>query len=220
VNKVKVLLADDHDLFREGLCRMLEPGKGINIVGEAKNGLEVVKKARELLPDVVLMDIKMPKIDGIKATYQIKKDCPSVEVIVLSMYEDYEHLFRAIKAGASGYLLKDSSVDEVVRVIKAASKGESLLDPTLARKILNEFTVLKSEDETSESPFCNLTERELEILKSLASAKTNRQIAKSLFITEKTVKNHISNIYRKLQVNTRTEAMLKAVKLGLIDLEE
>jgi DNA-binding NarL/FixJ family response regulator len=225
MNKVKVLLADDHDLFRKGLRRLLESEEEINVVGEARNGIEATEKARELGPDVVLMDIKMPKIDGIQATYQIKNDCPGAEVIVLSMYDDDEHLFRAIKAGARGYLMKSTSIREVVGAIKAASRGESLFNPTIARRILDEFAVEKSngnkqDGHAGEDFFYNLTGRELEILGLLARAKTNRQIAKSLFIAEKTVKNHISNIYRKLQVNTRTEAMLKAAKLDLIDLQK
>ncbi len=217
MSKIKVLLADDHDLFREGLRRMLGLGKEIEIAGEATNGSEAVRKARELLPDVVLMDIGMPQTDGIEATRQIKNDCPSVEVIVLSMYEDDEHLFRAIKAGAAGYILKNSPLDEVVRVVKAAHRGESLLNPALARRILDEFATEKNPEENAEGLYCDLTKRELEILKLLASAKTNRQIGKVLLVTEKTVKNHISNIYRKLQVNSRTEAVLKAIKSGLVE---
>ncbi len=220
MSPVKVLLADDHDLFRKGLCRMLKQQKRIEIVGEAKDGQEVLRKAQEVLPDVVLMDVNMPKLDGIKATYQIKKVCPSVEVIVLSMYEDDEHVFRAIKAGAKGYLMKNSSIDEVVGVVKAASQGESLLNPVLARRVLNEFAVTEGANKSKKSLYCNLTARELEILQLLASAKSNRETAKSLFISEKTVKNHVSNIYRKLQVNTRTEAVLKAIKLNLVDLVE
>jgi len=217
MSKIKVLLADDHDLFREGLRRMLGLGKEIDIAGEATNGSEAVKKARELLPDVVLMDIGMPQTDGIEATRQIKNDCPSVEVIVLSMYEDDEHLFRAIKAGAAGYILKNSPLDEVVRVVKAAYRGESLLNPALARRILDEFATEKSPEENADGLYCDLTKRELEILILLASAKTNRQIGKTLLVTEKTVKNHISNIYRKLQVNSRTQAVLKAIKSGLVE---
>ena len=220
MDKIKVILADDHDLFRNGLQRMLAAEKKVEIVGEARDGNDAVKKVGELLPDVVLMDIKMPGIDGIEATLRIKRECPSVEVIILSMFEDDEHLFKAIKAGARGYVLKNSSVDEVIRVIKAAVRGESLLNPTMARRILDEFTHPESESKSSEDFFCDLTERELDILKLLTSAKSNREISKNLFISEKTVKNHISNIYRKLQVNTRTEAMLKAVQMGLTDLKK
>jgi len=199
---------------------MLTAEKKVEVIGEARDGDDAVKKVGELLPDVVLMDIKMPEIDGIQATLRIKRNCPSVEVIILSMFEDDEHLFKAIKAGAIGYLLKNSSVDEVLRVIKAAVRGESLLNPTMARRILDEFTNQESESKSSKDFYCDLTERELDILNLLTSAKSNREIAKILFISEKTVKNHISNIYRKLQVNTRTEAMLKAVQMGLTELKK
>lgn len=218
MTKIKVLLADDHDLFRYGLKKMLAPEKQVEVIGEAKDGDEAVAKVQDLLPDVVLMDIQMPKKNGIDATYLINKNCPSVEVVVLSMFEDDQHLFAAIKAGAKGYLLKNSSVDEVVRVIEAAARGESLLNPAIATRILTEFKTPVRESVVDEDFFCDLTERELEILRLLSSAKSNQEIAASLFVSEKTVKNHISNIYRKLQVNTRTEAMLKALKSGLTNL--
>lgn len=220
MDKIKVMLADDHDLFRNGLKRMLAAEKKVEVIGEARDGDEAIRKAKELLPDVVLMDIQMPKINGIEATLKIKRDCPSVEVIILSMFEDDEHLFKAIKAGARGYVLKNSSVDEVLRVIKAAARGESLLNPIIARRILDDFTNPKTESKSSKDFYSNLTERELEILKLLTSAKSNRDIAKNLLISEKTVKNHISNMYRKLHVNTRTEAMLKAVQTGMVELKK
>jgi two-component system NarL family response regulator len=199
---------------------MIKPIEDINVIGEAKDGAEAVAKAQELLPDVVLMDISMPKVDGIEATCKIKEICPKAEIIILTMYEDTEHLFRAFRAGASGYISKDCSVDELVETIKATLRGEGLLSSPLSKKVLGEFITSLSNKDIRRKFFSDLTEREMEVLKLLSHAKTDREIASALSISKKTVRNHISNIFHKLDVNARMEAVLKAAKLGLIDLEK
>lgn len=216
-----MLVADDHRIFRQSLRRVLEAEPNIKVIAEAEDGREAVRKTRELLPDVVLMDLSMLGMDGVEATIRIKKCCPLIRVVALTMYEDTGHLFDAIRAGARGYVTKGASSEELIRAIKAVFKGESLITPGLSKHVLEEFMRLSEtvRGKPRYSPYGGLTPREIEVLKALSGGKANKQIARALGISEKTVKNHITNIYTKLEVNARTEAALKAVRMGLVEIE-
>lgn len=206
---IRVFLCDDHTLFRQGMRKLLELERDIHIVGEAGNGREMLNILKKTGPDIVLMDINMPEIDGIAATYKIKKMLPHVNIIILTVYEDEPHIFEAIKAGAMGYLLKDVSIEEVITAIRQVYKGEALLQPLIATKVLKEVAMLdKRKIKEGDSFYDDLTEREKEILRLIALGGTNKEIAQKLGISEKTVKNHISNIFQTLHVNNRTQAAL------------
>ena len=206
---IRVFLCDDHTLFRQGVRKLLELEKDIQIVGEASNGQEMLNSVKKAGPDVILMDINMPELDGIAATYKIKKMMPRANIIILTVYEDEPHIFEAIKAGAMGYLLKDVSIEEVVEAIRQVYKGEALLQPMIAAKVLKEFAMLDKRKIKEGDRFYNdLTEREKEILRLIALGGSNKEIAQKLNISEKTVKNHISNIFQTLHVNNRTQAAL------------
>jgi len=194
---------------------MLESEKGIQVIAQAANGRQAINLAKKLRPDVILMDLEMPELDGARAASEIKDSCPSVEIIALTAYQDEEHLFQAIKAGVSGYISKQGPVEEIIKALRGVSRGESCLSPALSQKVLDNFARL-SKEIPQKVDFTDLTRREVEILKLLAEAKTNLQIAQDLFISERTVKNHIYNIYRKLHCNSRIEATIKASELGLI----
>ncbi|CAG1064892.1 Transcriptional regulatory protein DegU [uncultured bacterium] len=221
--KIRVLIADDHQVVREGLTSVLESKGDIEVVGLAADGKEAVCKARELSPDVIIMDISMPNMNGVEATRQIKKESPQIGVVVLTMYGDEEYIFDLVRAGAAGYLLKDADSAQIAKAIRAVSKGESMIHPSIAAKILNEFSnlssgkapksakALKSEDE--------LSEREITVLKLMADGKANKEIANELNLSDKTIKNHIHHIFQKLRVTDRTKAVISAVRLGLIDLK-
>lgn len=212
---MKVFLCDDHKLFREGLRKILELKDDIEIVGEASNGQEAIDRIKKAHPDIVLMDIGMPEMDGMSATYKIKKEIPRVNIIILTVYQDEPHIFEAIKAGAIGYLLKDISSDELIEAICRVYKGEALIQPSIATKVLKEFITLSKKKEDKER-YTGLTERENEILKLITLGNGNKEIASKLYISEKTVKNHISNIFQKLHVNSRTQAALYALgKMGI-----
>lgn len=210
-NFIRVFLCDDHQLVRQGLKKLLELENDIKITGEAGNGTEALKILKKADPDIILMDIGMPEMDGITATYKIKKMLPQVKIIVLTVYEDEPHIFGAIKAGAMGYLLKGISSDELVDAIRRVNRGEALLQPQIAPKVLKEFAMLdKRKISQGDKFFSDLTEREGEILRLIALGCSNKDIAGRLNIAEKTVRNHISNIFLKLHVNNRTQAALYA----------
>lgn len=208
---MKVFLCDDHRLFREGLRKILELESDIKIVGEASDGEEAIKMIKKTRPDIVIMDIGMPGMDGVSATYKIRKEGPRINIIILTVYQDEPHIFEAIKAGAIGYLLKDISSDELIEAIRRVYKGEALIQPSIAPKLLKEFTVL-SKKKADGQTYIGLTERENEILKLITLGNSNKEIASKLYISEKTVKNHISNIFQKLHVNSRTQAALYALR--------
>lgn len=209
---IRVFLCDDHTLFRQGLRKLLELEHDIKIVGEANNGVEMISVLKKTGPDVILLDIGMPQMDGITATYKVKKILPHVEIVILTVYKDEPHIFEAIKAGAKGYLLKDVSIDELLEAIHRVYKGEALIQPMIATKVLKEFALLdKRKMKEGDKFFNDLTEREKEILRLVTLGGTNKEIANKLGITEKTVKNHISNIFQTLQVNNRTKAALYAI---------
>lgn len=215
MNETTVLIVDDHTLMRQGLRRILDEAH-IKVLGEATNGQEAVEKTAELLPDVVLMDIQMPEMDGIEATRRIKEANPHIHVVVLTMHEEEEFLFEAIKAGAIGYLVKNRAPQELIEVIEAARQGQSRLQPTMATKLLNEFSNLQKRHE-EEAMYATLTNREKEILTFIAKGMSNKEVAKALFISDKTVKNHLQNIFFKLHINDRTSAAVLAVRKGLVE---
>lgn len=209
---ISVFLCDDHTLFRQGMKKLLNLEKNIKVLGEASNGQEMLEVLKKISPDVILMDINMPQMDGVSATYKIKKKYPHINIIILTVFEDEPHIFQAIKAGAIGYLLKDVSIEEVVEAIHKVSKGEALLQPVIASKVLKEFAMLdKRKIKDGDKFYSNLTAREEEILRLIALGGTNKDIAQKLDIAEKTVKNHISNIFSILHVNNRTQAALYAL---------
>ncbi len=210
---IRVLVADDHPLFREGMRGRLERADGIEVAGEAASGDEALEKARELAPDVVLMDIKMPEMNGIEATREILKTSPRVGVLMLTMFEDDDSVFAAMRAGAKGYLLKDSGGREVVNAIRAVASGEAIFGPGVAERIMAFFSAPKQAD--PQRAFPELTEREEEVLSLIAQGKSNQEIAKGLFLSLKTVRNHASNIFMKLQVADRTQAVIRAREAGL-----
>ena len=218
--KIRVLIADDHQVVRDGLSAILQTKDDILVVGEAKDGVEAVEKAKQLQPDVVLMDISMPRMTGVEATRRIKELCPDVRVVVLTMYEEEEYIFDLVKTGVSGYLLKNSDSAQIVKAIRAASKGESFLHPTIAGKILTEFSQMaEGRGKKTTKGKSDLTEREQGVLQYIAEGKTNKEIANALGISEKTVKNHVRNIFHKLDVYDRTQAAIQGIRRGIIRID-
>ncbi len=216
---ISVLLAEDHVITREGIRRLLEAEKGLTVVGEAGDGEEAVQKAGELKPDVVIMDVAMPRLNGIEATRQIKLNNPRVAVLILSAYDDDEYVFALLKAGAAGYLLKSVSGDELTRAIQAVYKGEPVLDPVVARKVVNYFR-LPGKAKGLERPSEHLSERETDIIKLAAQGMTNKDIADKLHLSNRTVEGHLRTIFNKLGVGSRTEAVLYGLRKGWLTLEE
>jgi len=217
---IRALIVDDHALFRRGLEMVLAAEDDIELVGEASDGAEAVEKAAESLPDVVLMDIRMPKSSGIEACRAMKEAAPSSKIVMLTISDEEEDLFEAIRAGASGYLLKDIPLDEVADVVRAVHGGQSLINPSMAGKLLTEFATLAKRDDEERAqqvPAPKLTDREMQVLKLVARGMNNRDIAKELFISENTVKNHVRNILEKLQIHSRMEAVMIAVREKLIE---
>lgn len=223
---IRVLIVDDHALYRRGLQTVLATEEGIEVVGEAADGVEAVDQAEETMPDVIVMDVGMPKRGGIDACRVIKQRVPSVRILMLTSSDDESNLFEAVRAGANGYLLKDVPPEEVATGIRGVFHGQSLLSPMMASKLLTEFAQISQRAEAAEpnpSPgleLPRLTERELGILKEVARGKLNREIAADLFISENTVRNHIRNILDKLQMHSRMEAAMYAVRQRLIDIGE
>jgi DNA-binding NarL/FixJ family response regulator len=215
---IRLLLVDDQALFREGLRILLSVHRDLEVVGEAANGKEAVELAADLKPDVVLMDLRMPVLDGVGATRLVRQEHPQTAVIVLTTFDDDENVFEALRAGAAGYLLKDVSSDKLVEAIHAAARGESFLHPSVAAKVIAEFTRISGQPaRPGAQPLVEpLSERELEILAIMATGATNREIAGQLYIAEGTVKNHVTNILGKLDARDRTQAVLKAQQLGIL----
>lgn len=214
---IRVLICDDHALFRRGLTMVLESEEGVEVVGEAEDGADAVAKAEELAPDVVLMDVRMPRLSGIEATKAIAERVPTARILMLTVSDEEEDLYDAIKAGANGYLLKEISIEEVASAIRAVVNGQSLISPSMASKLLTEFTNLsKKADERQSVPTPRLTERELEVLKLIAAGASNKAIAQQLGISEATVKSHVSNLLSKLGLKSRTQAALHAIREGWV----
>lgn len=210
----RVLIADDQTLFRSGLARLLDVDDRVAVVGEAVDGLEAVKLALALKPDVVLMDIKMPNVDGIEATRRIVSENPKIKVLMLTTFEADNHVIQALKAGASGYVLKDSDAGAIVSSIVAVVAGERVMASAVANRVLEMLTGATTPKEF----YDGLTAREVEILKMLATGMANKQIAYKLKISEKTVRNHVSNMYEKLDIYDRAQAVLYAVRKGLVEI--
>jgi DNA-binding NarL/FixJ family response regulator len=215
---IRVLVADDHALFRQALRAVLGDEEGVELVGEAGDGEEAVRMATDLAPDVILMDIHMPKLQGIDAAREISAALPSTKIVMLTVSDEQDDVFDAIKAGASGYLLKEVDPGEIANAVREIHAGHSLLSPAVASKLVTEFAAMsKRADDRAVRP--TLTKRELEVLTLAADGLTNRQIGRRLGISENTVKNHIRNVLEKLHLHTRMEAVLYAVREELIDLD-
>ena len=214
MEKIKVLLADDHTMFREGLRQILERQADMTVVGEAGDGREAAEKVESLAPNIVLVDISMPVLDGVKATRLIIECLPGVGVIILSMYGDDEYVFEAIKAGARGYLLKGDSSKNLIEAIRAVHRDEAMLGPGIAGRVLAEFRRLTRD--SSKDRFVDLSKREVRILRLVAEGASNKEIGDRLSLSEQTIKNYLSTIYQKLHVSSRTEAAIKAIREGLI----
>ena len=210
-----MLVVDDHDLFRTGLRNLLEE-EGVNVVGEAENGETAIRLASDLTPDVVIMDLNMPGAGGVETTRRLSNLAPLSRVVVLTISADDDDVMNAVMAGACGYLLKDSSIQELIAGIRAASEGESLISPQIAAKVLQRLRAQSKDADAAEVIRAELSDRELEVLKLIANGKDNAQIARELFISPKTVKNHISNILMKLQIENRIQAAVYAVRSGIV----
>lgn len=208
----QILIADDHTLFREGLKALFGSLPDTAVIGEATTGTEAILQAEKLQPDVVLMDIQMPDMNGIEATRRIVQTSPHIGVIIVTMFEDDESLFAAMRAGARGYVLKGADQDEMLRAIRAVARGEALFGPAVAARLMTFFSTSNS---AAAVAFPDLTERELEVLQLLAKGLSNQEIASKLFISVKTVRNHVSNIFAKLQVVDRIQAIIRARDAGL-----
>ena len=217
---ITVVIADDHALFRRGLTMVLESEPDIDVVGEANDGHEVVTLAEKYMPDLVLMDVRMPGRGGIDAAQAIKDAVPHTKILMLTISDEEEDLYDAIKVGASGYLLKEISIEEVADSIRQVHAGQSLISPSMASKLLTEFAAMARKDEEKQQmPTPRLTDREMEVLTLVAQGLNNRDIAKELFISENTVKNHVRNILEKLHLHSRMEAVVYAVREKLLEIK-
>ena len=214
---IRVAVVDDQELFRRGLTMLLAAEDDIEVVGEAHDGISATDLAATTAPDIVLMDVRMPKRSGIEACLAIKEAVPSAKIIILTVSDEEADLYEAVKSGASGYLLKDSSIEEVAQAIRVVADGQSLISPSMAVKLIDEFKQM-SRPEREHVPGLRLTDRELEVLRLVAKGMNNREIAKELFISENTVKNHVRNILDKLQLHSRMEAVVYAVRERMLEI--
>jgi len=215
MDRTRVVIAEDETVTRELLARLIGMESDIEVVGQAANGRQAVGMCRKLMPDVLLTDIRMPEMDGIEAVKLVKREMPSVQVVILTIHHDDANVFEGIKAGARGYILKESPPEDTVAAIRAVARGEALLHPGIASRVIAEFNRLSEQHEADLKLYAQLTDREREVLKLLSLGKRNREIAEALFIAEKTVKNHVSNILWKLECNDRTQAALFATRVKL-----
>lgn len=214
---IRVMLADDHTVFRQGLKSLLAYEEDIKVVGEAANGKEAIDFALQLHPDVIIMDINMPILNGLEATKKIKKELPKIKIVILTSQGDEKSIFSLIEAGTDGYLLKDVAAENLVSAIRDVNAGKSTLHPEVTQKLLSRFLHKTEPDKTKSLDI--LTEREIEVLKALAKGYSNQQIAEELYISQRTVQNHLHNIYNKLGINGRTEAVIYAIQEGIISEE-
>ncbi len=229
MNKTKILIIDDHQLYREGIKRILEFEDSFEVVGEGKDGNEALELVEKCNPDVVIMDINMPQMNGVEATKQLIQTYPDLKVIILSIHDDESYVSHAMKTGADGYLLKEMDVDDLIEAVKVVAEGGSYLHPKVTHNLVKEYrrlaeTVTYSNTNTAlprkyevRRPYHILTRRECEVLQLLAEGKSNKKIGESLFISEKTVKNHVSNILQKMNCQDRTQAVVEAIKKGWVD---
>jgi two-component system nitrate/nitrite response regulator NarL len=214
---IRILLVDDHILFRKGIANLLASQEDMDVIDEAGDGEEALKRARELMPDLILMDIAMPKMSGRHATRIIKEEMPYVKVVMLTVSERDSDLFEAVRSGADGYLLKDLEPEELYRLCRGIFRGEAPLSPLMAAKVLREFSSLSDARAQAMGPGANLTPREIEVLELIVTGQTNKEIADSLCVAENTVKNHLRNILAKLHLKNRVQAAAYAVREGLVD---
>jgi DNA-binding NarL/FixJ family response regulator len=221
---ISLVLADDHAVVRAGTRQLLERQPDMQVVGEAADGEEAIRLVRELKPDVVVMDVRMPRVSGVEATRRIKQELPRVAVLVLTAHDDDEYVFALLQAGANGYLLKTAETDELVKAIRTVAAGQSTLDPTVAGKVVAQFASGRSLPDllagARKDEYDGLTERELEILKLVGKGLTNKKIGRELYISDRTVQAHLSNIFSKLGVESRTEAAMYAVRRGWVTNDE
>jgi two-component system, NarL family, response regulator DegU len=215
VVSIRLMLADDHRMLREGLRRSMSD-QGFDVIGEARDGDEAIRLAEELQPEVILMDVTMPEVDGVEATRQIRLHYPDIRIVMLTMHADQEVLAAAIRAGASGYLVKDCSTEEIASAVRMAASGETALSPQLAASMLDEVRKL---DQPSSEEERVITRREEEVLQLIANGCSTPEVAEKLFISQKTVKNHLASIYQKLDARDRTQAVLQAVRMGIVHLD-
>ncbi len=208
---IRVLLVDDHNVLRQGMAQVLETQPDMSVVAQARNGVEAIKQAQEQQPNVILMDINMPQMDGVEATRKITAVSPNTGIIILTMYRRDDYVFEAIKAGARGYLLKEVELDELLEGIRAVARGEAIIDPAIANRVLAAFRKPEPKQEQESS----LTERDLDILRLLAKGSTNQEIADQLHIAEKTVRNRLTQIFRKLHLENRSQAIVYALQEGI-----
>jgi len=213
ITAIRILLADAHAIFRKGLREILDKQRDMTVVGEAEDGVEAVSKAKELAPDVILMDIRMPRLDGIEAAHLITERDPEAKIIILTMYLEEEYVSEAIKAGARGYILKDASLEKMLEAIRAAHSGEVRIDPAIASKALMK---LCQEPENPKERIISLTKREKEVLSFVVRGATNKEIAQELSLSDLTIRNRLSRVFKKLGVRNRTEAAIYAVQEGLV----
>ncbi|MGO4888789.1 response regulator [Anaerobacillus sp. MEB173] len=226
-NKIKIVIIDDHQLFREGVKRILTMESGLEVVAEGGDGSEAIALVEEYQPDVILMDINMPKVNGVEATRALVEKFPNVKVLILSIHDDETYVTHVLKTGASGYLLKEMDADALIDAVKVVADGGAYIHPKVTHNLINEYRRLATEGEATESdigyreveyrkPLHLLTRRECEVLQLMTDGKSNRAIGEALFISEKTVKNHVSNILQKLNVNDRTQAVVESIKKGWV----
>ena len=215
MEQIRILVVDDHEVVRDGIVGNLVRQLDFAIVGQASNGLEAVQRAAELSPDIILMDLRMPELDGVEAMIRIKQANPEIKFIVFTTYSDDEYLFAAIKAGAKGYLLKDAPREDLFKAIRAVSRGDSLIQPVFTTKVLDKLASELSRKSTGAD---TLSDREIEVLDLVAKGVSNKDIADQLSIAQSTVKTHVTSIFQKLNVTTRTEAVTTALKRGIIQL--
>ena len=217
MKKIRLLVADDHKIFRQGIKMLLEEESDLQVVGEASDGRDAVKKATELKPDVILMDIAMANLNGLEATRQIKKQLPSAKVIMVTMHKNEEYVLQSFQAGASGFILKEGAVEELVSAIRSINSDKSFLSPSISKTLIDAY-MRKMETGKTETPFDLLTDREREVLQLIAEGYTNREVAKSLFISVKTVEAHRAHIMQKLNIHDIAKLVKYAIQKGLVDL--
>ena len=213
MDSIRILIVDDHTVVRDGLSSVLGREADMTVVGEASNGLEAIEETSRLKPDVILMDLRMPELDGVEAMKRIAENDPAANVLVLTTFDTDEYIFQAIEAGAKGFLLKDASHDELYKAVRAVSKGESLIEPGVAARVLSRFVELA---QNQASPVDILSEREMDVLRQMASGNANKEIAAQLELSESTIKTHVARIFQKLDVNDRTSAVTQAIRRGII----
>ena len=216
---ITILLADDHTIVRQGLAKLLEGEPGLKIAGEAENGREAISKAEDLKPDIVIMDIAMPILNGIEASRQIKKTCPHAKIIILSMHSHDRYISELFKLGVSGYLLKDSTGKDIIKAIHAALKGDTYLSPSISRRVIEDYVSLKRKKSYKEDLYGKLSNREREVFQMIAEGHSTREISEILCVSPSTVKTHRSNIMEKLQMDNLSQLIQFAISLGLVEIQ-